>query len=890
MNLCSWQGKSESTSLGAPSEATRSYRSTWRVWPTNATIVSCPNCAHRLSSGRIIRKDHSLCAAEAIMNHCCAQSIYHVLRMADPTLTSSAAHIMDDLIMRTTASYHVDDLGSRSPVVQGFVRPPSQTRDGLAVEGESLLDAVVVGDDGSRRVLQRKDLPDHHAYNRHLQPARLCGGRGAALADTVRVAAFVGRVTDIVYMLSSYRPAGRNMSDGEPAHLLPSWIAGEILDVSSSDLPWAQNFRKHYTVLYEVQAKNSGSMGRKATALPGGQLGEPGVRCDVVNHNCQVISDPNAVHSFSKTLVEQARTPQPIPTDADFLQRAITRGQNYLRLRSGVHQKIYSDIIHEYRSRLLNQALQEEVAKCDGFTENGMPLRVNFAIALSASAPTARIVAGQCLGYDSNHMAGRPVILSNAQLRALHNAKLGTADPNVERLVEMKIQCPCGYSWAKGLKGDAPDCSGTHFTTCRSVPTTNGLRVQYHDRCVDVLAEVIHAGNDPSKVGHGPFVSKSDLMQGTAVALQQMSPAGVKLSGLVRKDNRIPDIRWSESERRGGQRATAQYSLDVSFRSIGASLAAVACTCDQDGLSTKYGRNVCCCFGRYRRPGMVAESRGDVFKIDKHHATEAEQGCVFYPFSLEQPGAFSKKARSLLKRLVKRVYDRNNWNAAFFPGVFRRGVHRRLVSVQSRLHSSLLVNGPSAVITSHHRRRVHLDYANNPCAYFDCAGEGEAVYCRWEQDAPRGADGGGGRQWIKVGSAGVGKNVCDGQKVGVGVGKGARVEENVCGEQKVGVEVGEGAWVGENVCGGQQVGVDVGETERGSEGDKVGRKGTEEAGGGSVWSGRGRVEQRTGAAIRESAPVQRVLRADPGNGCGTGNQVMSGSDEVGVAVGFRTAE
>ena len=96
--------------------------------------------------------------------------------------------------------------------------------------------------------------------------------------------------------------------------------------------------------------------------------------------------------------------------------------------------------------------------------------------------------------------------------------------------------------------------------------------------------------------------------------------------------------------------------------------------------------------------------------------------------------------------------------------------------------------------------------------------------------------------------------------------------------------------LGRMCVGRQKAGVDVGETERGREGDKVGRKGTEEAGGGSVWSGRGRVEQRTGAAIRESAPVQRVLRADPGNGCGTGNQVMSGSDEVGVAVGFRTAE
>ena len=370
---------------------------------------------------------------------------------------------------------------------------------------------------------------------------------------------------------------------------------------------------------------------------------------------------------------------------------------------------------------------------------------------------------------------------------------------------------------------------GIHFTSCGAVPTTNGLRVQFHDKCVDVLAEVIRTGNDRGKVGHGPFVSKAALLEGTAVAMRRLNPSGTKTADLVREDNRMPDIRWSESEYTGGQRTMNHHSLDVNFRCITASLYAVACTCEQDGLTLKYGRNVCCCFGRYRRPGLVAESRGDAMKIDKHRATEAEQQCEFHPFSMEQPGAFSRKARALLKRLVKRVYDRNNWNAAFFPGVFRRGVHRRLVSIQSRLHSSLLVHGSAAVITTHHRGRVHLDYANNPCSSFHLA---DLPHGRPEDDMPQSAGGGipgGGRRWKEVMEGGGGERWRRKEEEAEGGGRRGTKEATEKGWKK-GMEDGGGGGGGR------------------------GRRCRKEAGGGA--------RDDDGAAIRSTVQVQRCPTAE----------------------------
>ena len=679
----------------------------------------------KLRSQKFIKHSHSLCVAEAIMNCCCAQTIYHTLRMVDPELSSEAAHIMDDMIMRTTARYHVDEHKGTDPTVQGFVRLPSRTKDGCRVEGVSLFDGKVVEKDGTRRALRRRDLPDHHAYNRHLLPARCCGGRGATLADTVKEAAYSGRVTDIIYMLATRRNSTSENMQAQArhiAHLLPVWIEEEILDVAKSDLPWAATFRRHYDRLHQIQAKNVEAMGKEATDLPGTKLGEPGIRCVVTDAEIQTVTDVDATHSFSKTLVEQAYKPQPLPPDADFLQRAITRGQNRLRLRSGVHQKIYSDITHEFRARSLDHALQEHVAKCKGRTENGIPLRVNHAISLSASAPTARIIAGQCLGYDSNDLPDRLIMLTNAQLRALHNAKLGTADPNVEQLVRSKVACKCGYSWAAGVTGGTPDCSGVHFTACNSVLSTSGIRTEYHDRCVDILADVIRAGRDRGTVGQGPFVSKMEMLATTAAALRRSGTSDSLGFQKDWEDNRMPDIRWSESEQVRGQRETMHYSLDVSFRCISTNVPQVACTCSKDGLTQKYGKGVCCCFGRYRRPGMVAESKGDVPKIRKHRDTELAQGREFCPFTVEQAGAYSSKARALLKRLVKRVYDRSNHNAAFYPGVFRRGVHRRLVSNQSRLHASLLVQGPASVTAAHHRgRRVIDESSNDPCSLFGTA-------------------------------------------------------------------------------------------------------------------------------------------------------------------------
>ena len=72
--------------------------------------------------------------------------------------------------------------------------------------------------------------------------------------------------------------------------------------------------------------------------------------------------------------------------------------------------------------------------------------------------------------------------------------------------------------------------------------------------------------------------------------------------------------------------------------------------------------------------------------------TEQAEGKHFEPCAIEVTGALSEVAGKLVTRLIHRVRDRRNRNAALYPAVLLRRINRRIASAQSRLHADLIIH------------------------------------------------------------------------------------------------------------------------------------------------------------------------------------------------------
>ena len=85
---------------------------------------------------------------------------------------------------------------------------------------------------------------------------------------------------------------------------------------------------------------------------------------------------------------------------------------------------------------------------------------------------------------------------------------------------------------------------------------------------------------------------------------------------------------------------------------------------------------------RELQTGTGSGKNGDVAKMRKHAKIEQAAGQHFEPFAIEVAahGSLSEVAGKLVTRLIHRVRDRRNRNAAFYPLCFYdesiAGLHR----------------------------------------------------------------------------------------------------------------------------------------------------------------------------------------------------------------------